>query len=316
MQQFNRMLVLLLAVATLNACKQADFKKTKEGLAYQIFEGNGKEKIAQGTIFKYYMSAKFKDSVLVKHGLMPGYAKMDSAAPSRYDFNDVLKYLKVGDSCVVSVPVDTLIAKSLVKADFMGAKKGDVIKFFVRMVKTFKDEGEAQKEYQEDMKKAQVAMAEEAKLKSAPQVKELEDYLKKNNITTVKGAMGTYVEVVNPPGAAMAKEGQMVSVKYTGMTMDGKKFDSNVDTSFHHTEPYQLTLGQGGVIQGWEDGLKLFAKGGKGKIYIPSYLGYGEQGNPPTIPANANLIFEIEMLDVKDPAPMPAMPEGPAPKGK
>ncbi len=88
----------------------------------------------------------------------------------------------------------------------------------------------------------------------------------------------------------------------------GKKFDSNVDTSFGHAEPISLVIGSGQTIRGWEEGLQLFGKGGKGTLYIPSLMGYGPPGKPPVIPAYAPLVFDVEVKDVSAaPPPQPQM---------
>jgi peptidylprolyl isomerase len=92
-----------------------------------------------------------------------------------------------------------------------------------------------------------------------------------------------------------AEKGDIVSVHYTGWLEDGTKFDSSLDRG----EPYQLTLGAGGVIPGWEEGLLGMQEGGKRKLIIPPDLGYGESGFAGVIPANATLIFEVELVDIR-----------------
>jgi FKBP-type peptidyl-prolyl cis-trans isomerase FkpA len=88
-------------------------------------------------------------------------------------------------------------------------------------------------------------------------------------------------------------------------------FDSNQDSAFGHTDPYILTIGKRGAIEGWDDGLRLFNKGGKGRLFIPSLLAYG--GNPPPgapFKPFENLIFDVEVLDVTEhkEQPRPQMP--------
>jgi FK506-binding protein 2 len=77
---------------------------------------------------------------------------------------------------------------------------------------------------------------------------------------------------------------------------DGSKFDSSVDRS----SPFDFTLGQGMVIKGWDNGLQGMCVGEKRKLVIPSDLGYGSRGSPPKIPGGATLVFEVELLDIKD----------------
>jgi FKBP-type peptidyl-prolyl cis-trans isomerase len=94
-----------------------------------------------------------------------------------------------------------------------------------------------------------------------------------------------------------AKKGDSVKVHYTGTLMDGTKFDSSLDRS----EPFEFTLGEGSVIRGWDEGVVGMKAGGKRKLTIPSDMAYGKSGRPPTIPPNAPLKFDIELLEIEKP---------------
>ena len=85
------------------------------------------------------------------------------------------------------------------------------------------------------------------------------------------------------------KDGDTVHVQYTGTLTSGKKFDSSYD---HGGNPFKVTVGQGEVIKGWDEGLLGMRVGGKRRLRIPSNLGYGAAGSPPDIPPNAGLVFE------------------------
>lgn len=88
--------------------------------------------------------------------------------------------------------------------------------------------------------------------------------------------------------------GDVVKVHYTGTFTDGKKFDSSLDRG----EPIRFVLGVGMVIRGWDEGIALLDVGAKAKFTIPWSAAYGEQGRPPVIPAKADLLFEVELVDV------------------
>jgi FKBP-type peptidyl-prolyl cis-trans isomerase FkpA len=85
-----------------------------------------------------------------------------------------------------------------------------------------------------------------------------------------------------------------VSVHYTGWLTNGSKFDSSLDRG----ELFVFNLGIGQVIRGWDEGVEGMRVGGKRQLVIPPSLGYGASGAGTSIPPNATLIFEIELLDV------------------
>ncbi len=90
-----------------------------------------------------------------------------------------------------------------------------------------------------------------------------------------------------------AKTGSQVSVNYVGaLYSNGSIFDA----SWKRNEPFDLTLGQGQVIEGWEKGIVGMRVGGRRELIIPAELGYGKRGSPPKIPPNAPLIFIVDLL--------------------
>lgn len=102
-----------------------------------------------------------------------------------------------------------------------------------------------------------------------------------------------YIEIEEGSGKA-AEKGKSVSVHYTGTLTDGTVFDS----SYNRGQPITFKLGVGQVIAGWDEGIGLMKEGGKATLTIPPHLGYGERGAGGVIPANATLIFDVELVKV------------------
>jgi len=111
----------------------------------------------------------------------------------------------------------------------------------------------------------------------------------------VKTASGLEYWDIKVGTGTVAHAGQHIKVDYTGWLTNGKKFDSSVGTG----RPFELLLGGGQVIKGWDEGIAGMKVGGKRQLRIPPDLAYGPKGYPGAIPANATLIFDVQLLDAK-----------------
>ena len=122
----------------------------------------------------------------------------------------------------------------------------------------------------------------------------LEDNAKREGVKTT--ASGLQYEIVTKAEGAQPKATDVVSVHYEGRLTDGKVFDSSIQRG----SPIDLPVS--GVIPGWVEALQLMHVGEKAKLYIPSELAYGAQSPSPAIPANSVLVFDLELLSIKDPS--------------
>ena len=106
----------------------------------------------------------------------------------------------------------------------------------------------------------------------------------------------------------LAQPKKFYTVNYTGYLVDGTKFDSSLDPG---KEPFNFPYGAHRVIQGWDTGFEGMHAGGKRRLFVPYQLGYGDRGQPPTIPAKATLVFDVEFISQSDTPPAPKAPPTP-----
>ncbi|GAB1855699.1 peptidylprolyl isomerase [Flavobacteriaceae bacterium MHTCC 0001] len=110
-----------------------------------------------------------------------------------------------------------------------------------------------------------------------------------------KTESGLRYQIIQKGDGVKAEKGKTVSVHYKGQLMDGTVFDS----SYKRNQPIDFPLGVGQVIPGWDEGIGLLNVGDKARLVIPSHLGYGSRGAGGVIPPDANLIFDVELMNVK-----------------
>ena len=131
----------------------------------------------------------------------------------------------------------------------------------------------------------------ELSLGDVPKVEEITN----NNIEEQKTPLTNNMEEQK---IQVAKNGDILSMNYTGRLQNGTVFDSNVDPKFNHVEPFEFTLGAGQVIVGWDEGLVGMKVGEKKTLTIAPEKAYGNRAIG-SIPANSTLIFDVELVSIK-----------------
>jgi FKBP-type peptidyl-prolyl cis-trans isomerase FkpA len=296
-------ITLLTAIVLLASCNQ--YQKTPSGLSYKITSGGSNEKLKQGQFVKFNIEYKVppKDSVLSSSfGHMPAYMVLDTNRTTRHSFLEIITKCAVGDKIDFVMSVDTLKKMGMIEYNNIFHAR-DMIKGRVEILKAFTVQADAAA----DNKKEETAEMQR-------EIKALKNYTDKKGIKTQSTPLGVLVEIQTPGDQAQkADSGKMAKVMYRGSLENGKPFDSNMDNP--NAPPLMVlvgsTGGQNSVIPGMDEALRLFGKGGKGKLYIPSMLAYGPNGSGPLIPAYANLIFDVEIVDVTTPVPPAPQPKVP-----
>jgi FKBP-type peptidyl-prolyl cis-trans isomerase FkpA len=282
--------LLGMAVLGFQACKDNDFKKTKDGLEYKILkDAKGDQRPAVGDIVKLHMMIRARDAKAGDTTLFNS-RKENSNQPIEFpvmpaefkgDWSDGLTMLSPGDSAVFRVLVDSVAKRGEIPP---WLKKFKNIEYEVVMV-SVKSQAQARTEMQQQM-------AGQRQLDD----RMLQEYFTQNNLKPQKTASGLYYIIDRQGSGAVPTQGQKVFVRYTGKTLDGNTFDSNVDNG---KDPFPFDAGAGQVIPGWDEGIMLLNKGSKARFFIPSTLAYGPTSPAPAIPANSILMFDVEVLDIK-----------------
>ena len=285
-------LVILLTLAALTSCNNNGFKKTKSGLLYKIISDGKGEVVKKGQFLKFNYVQKVHDSVLFATDTMPlpAYSRVDSVGPI-YSVVEIFPMLRKGDSAVVVQLADSIEHKYHQPLPAFIHKK-DKLVLSLKVIDIFPTDSLLVKDRNALMD-----------IEKQKEIAKLQDYIKKNNITGVQQtAKGDLFVITSPGNGPKVDTGKRVLIKYSGYDMDGKYFDSNMDSTKqvhrHPLTPYAIVIGRGGAIPGMLDAIEQFREGDKARIFIPGTMGYGQQGSQGVIKPFENLIFDIEVDSV------------------
>ena len=266
------------------------------GFQYIIHTDVGGPKPQVSDIVYFSAHIRNADSVVFStnnQGSLPYTPILDEVASAKdpSPVADVVQLLAVGDSATVYLRIDTFpnIPPGFENEKFMIY---DLVVKKILSQASFQEEQQAMEaERQERIAETKARQAQvEAELKTRT-----EDYMKgKLNSQIKETTSGLKLLVHNQGDGPKADAGDFITVHYHGMLTDGSTFDS----SFERGEPINFTVGAGQMIAGWDEGLLELNQGGSMTLFIPAALGYGAEAVG-TIPANSELVFYVELVDVQ-----------------
>lgn len=284
--------LILLAIVAISfaqtACDKGGNIKTKGGNTVINHTNNDGPKITNGQTVLINVKTWLNDSLIQstvrdnggpREFTMPDSSAMKGKVPAVFE---ALMYMANGDSATVLQPVDSIMAKGIPK-EFGEVKQ---IRFEVKVVDILTAEKIAAREA-EAAKKAEGVKAQGVEI--AAQIKTaLDDYkAKKLGDKLQKTASGLEYIILDKGTGAAIKDGDRVPTNYYGvLKTTGVMFDNSFDRG--GAAPFTV----GGLVPGFNEGMKLLNKGGKAILFIPSALAYGAQESGP-IPANSDLVFYI-----------------------
>ncbi len=290
--------LVLLLLAT--SCQDQKFKKVNSArlaLEYKATGGSG-DNIKYGNAIEFKAYNYYNDSLIATpFDTVAQVIEIDSTKLPK-EYVQIFTSSRKGDSVITRTPVDSLM-KFTQLPPYAKPKKGNYVGYHFKIIDIVTDTAKIAMLKLQSMSSMRKIDSVATTKQKAIDDKTLSDYLAKNNITATKTAKGTYVEIEVPGTGEQADSGKAVTVDYKGMTLDGKVFDQSYDSSGKSVKPFTFVIDQRGAIEGWSDGLKLFKNGGKGKLFIPSYLAYGSRGAGADIKPNTPIMFTVEIKDVQ-----------------
>lgn len=307
--RITKPLIGILLLVLCAACSESE-RKTPSGMKFKLVKEGVGEPAKAGEVIMFNFT--FKDTGdstwwTTYKAPFPQYMVMrDTAGMAREDgMTQMLRMLKKGDSAVVEIPIKEFY-RDYVRRE-MPAKTDSTWTITTRMKVENIMPQDSFMTYQRDFY---------TKLEKAQSEKDaaiLDEYLAKNNITAIKTPSGLRYVMTKGGIGENGKPGQYAKVGYAGYTLEGKYFDASdraiaIEKGFFNPQrdqyapyaPYDMIIDQSQVIMGWHEALKLMNKGSKATIYVPSGLAYGPRQKSEIIKENQILIFDLEMIDLKD----------------
>ena len=286
-------------------------KETKSGYKYNLVrEGDGVVP-ASGQILVLTMVFKdSKDSVWSdsRKGDFPTMVQRQDTVPQGDVVLEVFQTLTKGDSVTFQVAGKELFEKTFKSLPPPGVDPVGLFTFQIGVTDVISEE-DAQKLQSDMMAKMNEKETIKQQAQLAIDTALIVSHLKEKSISAQQTASGIRYVVVKQGKGNMPTQGQTVKINYAGFLLDGRCFDSSIESVAKANnvfseqrrpyEPLEIVLGYRQVIVGWEEVISLMNTGAKMTVYIPSGLAYGLQGRGELIRENAVLKFDMELLEIK-----------------
>ncbi len=278
---------------TLFSCVDRE-KVLDNGVELKYFKNGSGQEIEDGQIVMINLQYFDYDGneLLNKVGNDPVVLQKDSSWESSGIIYNVIDNLVKGDSVFFQLTTEQFFKNAPQSVEVPDSVKNKMISFYCG-IQDVMSQNEFEDFQRIQYEKMQQEMEQQSNDQLSIDLELIDNYLNENNITAKSAESGLRYVITKMGSGENAAPGDNVTVHYTGMLLNGEKFDSSLDRN----QPFSFQLGQGKVIRGWDEGITYFNKGSEGTLYIPSTLGYGASGAGGVIPPNAVLIFEIQVLD-------------------
>jgi len=286
-------------------------KETKSGFKYNVVRAGDGKLPATGEILILNMTFKdAKDSVWSdsRKADFPTMVQKQDSVPQGDIVLEIFQMLTKGDSVTFQVSSKDLFEKTFKSPIPAGVDSLGLFTFQIGVTDVISEE-DAKKMQTEFMAKLNEKEALKQQEQLAIDTVLIDAYLKEKSIVAQKTASGLRYVIEKKGKGYNAMPGQTVRVNYSGFLLDGRCFDSSIESVARANnvynearapyEPIEIVLGYRQVIQGWEEAISLMNKGSKMTFFIPSGLAYGPQQRSELILANSVLKFDMELVDIK-----------------
>ncbi len=285
-------ILLLAVISIISACKKEQGELVlPNGYKYEIFQDETGIPAVPGMAVTMHLEIiddfgnildDSRSAPIIPSFVVP---EANSGELQRNPLLSLVEILSPGDSAAVYVPIDSLPNPP---QEFMQSK---ILTYKVKMITVENADDYRRKMHkkQDETQKLMAALGDAVEKEAALAISAYQEGSLQGRL--VNKNLGMKVLVLNEGHGEKAAHGERVDVHYYGFFEDGSSFDN----SYKVGKPYSLYIGKGGAIQGWMAGVPEVGEGGTAILDIPYQLAYGDQGNPPVIPPNTDLLFYIKV---------------------